>query len=222
MLQKFGRSFVLIALTISSLGCSAHIWSGRSDYPKSWWVEVPREDAVSWEVLPQDARKGEVILSKRTALGIFSNFASTSFTLDNEVYASVEGFWQMMKYPDGKKDIRLKDQTLIWPYTRDQVKQLTGFTAKEAGDQANTNMEILGITWVTYKGRRIEYKDKGQDRHYKLIEAAIRAKVLQNPEVAALLMKTKGLQLMPDHVQDPEATPAYRYHEILMKIRDEK
>jgi hypothetical protein len=39
-------------------------------YPAAWWAPVPRESAASWEILPQDAGPGEVILSKRTELGI--------------------------------------------------------------------------------------------------------------------------------------------------------
>lgn len=43
------------------------------DYPAEWFKEIPRSEAESWEILPQDAKEGEVILSKRTELGIFSN-----------------------------------------------------------------------------------------------------------------------------------------------------
>ena len=42
-----------------------------------------------------------MILSKRNELGILSNFAATPFTLYGKRYASVEGFWQMMLYPEG-------------------------------------------------------------------------------------------------------------------------
>ena len=52
-----------------------------ANYPQEWWVEIPRDQARSWEILPQDANEGEVILSKRTELGIFSNFSYTPFCL---------------------------------------------------------------------------------------------------------------------------------------------
>ena len=53
------------------------------DFPSDWWRPVPREDAASWEILPQDALPGEVILSKRTELGIFSYFDSPAYNSDD-------------------------------------------------------------------------------------------------------------------------------------------
>jgi len=62
----------------------------------------PEAHPPAWEVLPQAAKPGEVILSKRNELGICCpNFAATPFTLRGQRYASVEGFWQMMLYPEG-------------------------------------------------------------------------------------------------------------------------
>ena len=70
---------------------------GNSRYPSHWWAPVPREGAPAWEILPQEAGPGEVILSKRNELGLLSNFAATPFTFHGQRYASLEGFWQMMK-----------------------------------------------------------------------------------------------------------------------------
>jgi hypothetical protein len=56
-----------------------------------------------WEVLPQEAGPGEVILSKRHELGLLSNFAPTPFTFRGRRYASLEGFWQMMLYPESEE-----------------------------------------------------------------------------------------------------------------------
>jgi hypothetical protein len=190
-------------------------------YPCEWWREIPKEGVPSWEILPQDAGPGEVILSKRTELGVFSNFAETPFEMEGDHYASVEGFWQMMKFPEGPGDPRLQDPHIVWSYSRDQVKTLSGFQAKAAGDHANANMRALGIRWISFRGERILYKTSGQDRHYELVLAALLAKVEQNPGVAELLEKTKGLQLKPDHVQSADATPAYKYHEMLMLIREQ-
>jgi len=61
-------------------------------YPAHWWTPVPEDQKPAWEVLPQAAKPGEVILSKRNELGILSNFAATPFTLRGKRYASVEGF----------------------------------------------------------------------------------------------------------------------------------
>ena len=73
-------------------------------YPEHWWTPVPADQAASWEVLPQQAQPGAVILSKRNELGLLSNFAATPFELDGKRYASVEGFWQMLLYPEGPTD----------------------------------------------------------------------------------------------------------------------
>src|SRR3979409_1217282 len=77
-----------------------------------------------WEILPQEAGPGEVILSKRNELGLLSNFAPTPFVFRGKRYASLEGFWQMMKYPESPSDARAKFPNLEWKYTREQVAQM--------------------------------------------------------------------------------------------------
>src|SRR5215467_7768981 len=67
-------------------------------YPATWWKPAPKKGAPDWEILPQEAGPGEVILSKRHELGLLSNFAPTPFVFRGRRYASIEGFWQMMKY----------------------------------------------------------------------------------------------------------------------------
>ena len=61
-------------------------------YPAHWWTPVPKEGAPTWEILPQEAGPGEVILSKRNELGLLSNFAATPFEFHGKRYASLEGF----------------------------------------------------------------------------------------------------------------------------------
>jgi predicted NAD-dependent protein-ADP-ribosyltransferase YbiA (DUF1768 family) len=190
-----------------------------SRYPAHWWQEVPRQEAASWEILPQDAGPGEVILSKRNELGLLSNFAATPFTFHGKRYASLEGFWQMMKYPEGPDDVRAKFPSLVWSYTRVQVSLLSGFEAKKAGTLASNNMKKMGIDWVTFEGKRMEYRPKTPGEHYKLIVAATWEKVRQNPEVKKILMATGNLVLKPDHHQEPDAAAAWRYYEILTDIR---
>ena len=93
----------------------------QTKYPESWWTPVSADGAPEWEILPQAAKpKEEVILSKRNELGILSNFAATPFFYLKKRYASVEGFWQMMKYPDPelKNDPRNK---VTFPFSREQV-----------------------------------------------------------------------------------------------------
>src|SRR5712691_3426789 len=190
-------------------------------YPAHWWTPAPKEGAPSWEILPQEAGPGEVILSKRNELGLLSNFAATPFVFHGKRYASLEGFWQMMKYPEGPKDPRAKFPGREWKYTRRQVAQMVSFEANHAGALASANMEKMGITWVSFEGKHFEYKPDVPGEHYKLIVAATWEKVKQNPEVKKVLLSTGDLILKPDHHQEPNAPAAWAYYEILMQIRTE-
>lgn len=195
--------------------------SRDSRYPAHWWAAAPREGAPSWEILPQDAGPGEVILSKRNELGLLSNFAATPFVYEGKGYASLEGFWQMMKYHEGPNDARAKFPGLEWKYTREQVAQLTSFEAKNAGTLADVNMKKMGITWITFAGKQFEYKPETPGEQYRLIVAATWEKVRQNPEVEKVLLSTGDLILKPDHHQGPNPPAAWRYYDILTQIRTE-
>jgi predicted NAD-dependent protein-ADP-ribosyltransferase YbiA (DUF1768 family) len=190
-------------------------------YSAEWWAPVPKEGAPKWEILPQEAGPGEVILSKRNELGQLSNFAATPFTYNDKKYASLEGFWQMMKYPEGPDDPRVKATGLEWKYTRDDVAQMTAFKAKAAGDLANANMKTMGIDWVTFEGKQIDYHPAKPGEHYRIIKEATWEKVKQNPEVKKVLLATGDLVLKPDHHQERDATAAWKYYDILMEIRGE-
>jgi len=79
----------------------------------------------------------------------------------------------------------------------------------------------MGITWVSFEGKRFEYKPAVPGEHYKLIVAATWEKVRQNPGVKRVLLATGDLVLKPDHHQEPNAPAAWRYFEILTRIRKE-
>ena len=111
---------------------SSSVQSSDSPYPAHWWTPVPKDGAQAWEILPQEAGPGEVILSKRHELGLLSNMAG---------------------------------------------------------------------------------------EHYRLIVAATWEKVRQNPAVKKVLLATGDLILKPDHHQEPNAPAAWRYYEILSRIR---
>jgi len=190
-------------------------------YPAAWFAPAPTAGAPAWEILPQAAGAGEVILSKRNELGILSNFAPTPFTFRGKRYASLEGFWQAMKFPEGPDDPRAHADGVKWRYTRDEVEQLAGFDAKNAGGQGSGAMQRLGIDWVSFEGRRFLYRPATPGEHYELIVAAMRAKLEQNPEVRRVLLATGDLALRPDHRQEPKAPAAWRYYEIWMQLREE-
>jgi predicted NAD-dependent protein-ADP-ribosyltransferase YbiA (DUF1768 family) len=192
-----------------------------SRYPAHWFAPIDDPKKPEWEILPQEAKPGEVILSKRNELGLLSNFAPTPFTFHDVRYASLEGFWQMMLYPEGPDDPRAKFPGVTWKFTREQVSQMTAFDAKSAGTLAEENMKKLGIGWVSFEGKRFDYRPAAPGEHYRLIEAATRAKVDQNPEVKRVLLATGDLILKPDHITGPDDPAAWKYYEILTKIRGE-
>lgn len=206
---------IFVALFVTPLGYS----QGR--YPTHWWEPIDDPKKPVWEILPQEAKPGEVILSKRHELGLLSNFAPTPFTFRGKHYASLEGFWQAMLYPEGPNDPRARHAGIEWKYTREQVTRMTAFEAKRAGDLAEANMRQMGIHWVSFEGERFPYRPVKPGKHYRLIVVATRAKVLQNPEVKKVLLATGDLILRPDHLQEPNAPAAWRYFEILMNIRKE-
>jgi predicted NAD-dependent protein-ADP-ribosyltransferase YbiA (DUF1768 family) len=195
--------------------------AGAAAYPAHWWAAVPPESAASWEILPQAAGPGEVIVSKRHELGLLSNFAATPFTYRGRRYASVEGFWQAMLYPEGPDDPRARFPGLEWPHTRDEVAAMTAFEAKRAGDLAERNMLAMGIGWVSFEGRRFPYRAARPGRHHRLILAAMREKLRQNPEVRRVLLATGDLVLRPDHRQAMDDPPEWRYCEIWTRMREE-
>jgi predicted NAD-dependent protein-ADP-ribosyltransferase YbiA (DUF1768 family) len=190
-------------------------------YPAHWWTPVPEANKPDWEILPQAAKPGEVILSKRNELGILSNFAATPFTLYGKRYASVEGFWQMMLYPEGPDDPRAKFPGIAWAHTREEVGQMTAFDAKNAGELGEENMKKMGIDWVTFQGKRMKYWSMEKGDHYRLIVQAMRAKLEQNRKVKEILLSTGSLILRPDHYQEQNPPAEWRYYQIWMDLRSQ-
>jgi predicted NAD-dependent protein-ADP-ribosyltransferase YbiA (DUF1768 family) len=190
-------------------------------YPVHWWTPVPEANKPDWEILPQAAKPGEVILSKRNELGILSNFAATPFTLDYKRYASVEGFWQMMLYPEGPDDPRARFPGITWAHTRAEVSQMTAFDAKNAGELGEQNMKKMGIDWVTFNGKRMTYWSLKKGEHYRIIIQAMRAKLEQNPKVKEILLSTGSLVLRPDHYQEQNPPAEWQYFQIWMDLRSE-
>jgi predicted NAD-dependent protein-ADP-ribosyltransferase YbiA (DUF1768 family) len=212
----------IVAMLVLALGAFASSGIGQERdprYPKHWWAPVSNEGKPDWEILPQEAGPGEVILSKRHELGLLSNFAPTPFVFHGKRYESLEGFWQMMLYPEDSRDPRATFPGVSWKYSRDQVAQMTAFEAKAAGTLAEENMKQMGINWATFAGRRFKYRSAVPGTHYRLIVEATWAKVRQNPEVRKVLLSTGDLILKPDHHPEPNAPPEWRYYEILTRIR---
>lgn len=212
---------ILFVLAVGATSVFAQQIQRDPRYPAHWWTPIVDPKKPDWEIMPQEAAAGEVILSKRHELGLLSNFAPTPFVFHGKKYASLEGFWQMMKYPEDRNDPRAKFAGLEWKYPRDQVAQMVAFEANAAGALASANMTKMGISWVSFEGRRFEYKPAVAGEHYKLIVEATWEKVKQNPEVKQVLLSTGDLILKPDHHQEANAPAAWAYYEILTQIRTE-
>jgi predicted NAD-dependent protein-ADP-ribosyltransferase YbiA (DUF1768 family) len=222
MAHRLASTAVCVAAALA--WCLSHT-AGRAEqaasYPSHWWAPVPEDQRAVWEILPQAAKPGQVILSKRNELGILSNFAATPFTFRGKRYASLEGFWQMMLYPEGPDDLRAKAAGIVWVHTRGEVAGMTGFEAKDAGTAAEAIMRKIGIGWVTFEGNRIEYRSSKRAAHYDLIVAAMRAKMEQNPQVREILLATGSLTLLPDHTPEARAPAEWLYFQIWMELRRE-
>jgi predicted NAD-dependent protein-ADP-ribosyltransferase YbiA (DUF1768 family) len=130
-----------------------------------------------------------------------SNFSADPFVLDGERFASVEGFIQGTKFPEGHP-------------TRQEAFQSVSIKAKRLGKHAERRL-------VWWKGRAIPY---GSLEHHQLIEQAIRAKYQQNPEAMAALVATEGMTLIHDvgHPDPPNTSlPREVFCDILTRIREE-
>ena len=194
--------------------------SWKNDFPAHWWQEVPRNEAKSWEILPQDAGFKEVILSKRNELGLMSNFAETPFVYHGVCYPTIEAFWQMMKYPETENDPRWSWATK-WKYSRAEVSQMNGYAAKSAGNYANFLMDKFDANWITFEGRVIPFATKEPQEHYRLIWEASIEKLRQNPRVLEVLLQTKDLKLRPDHGISNEAPREWHYYLLWTDLREQ-
>jgi predicted NAD-dependent protein-ADP-ribosyltransferase YbiA (DUF1768 family) len=187
-------------------------------YPAHWWAPVSDAKKPGWEILPQEALPGEVILSKRHELGLLSNFAPTPFEFHGKRYASLEGFWQAMKYPEGPDDPRSQFPGLEWKYTRDEVAQMTAFAAKAAGDLGSRNMKTMGIDWVMFEGRQMPYRPgKGPE------DKGPSARSGEGEEVATLLRldgDAAGASDQSQKTADPDPTKGEHYRLVVEATRE--
>ncbi len=133
---------------------------------------------------------------KDPAHALISNFAATPFTLDGEGYASVEGFWQGLKFTD--------------PAARREVAMLAGGRARAVGQAVE-----YGPT-VTYGGEEIPV---GTWRHWALMERACSAKFEQCHEAREALLSTGTRPLTHRMRRDSRSIPGAIMAEIWMRIR---
>ena len=127
---------------------------------------------------------------------LISNLAHTAFTLDGKYYASVESFWQGLKFPSEKD--------------RRRIAHLYGKDAKRAGQGAPE-----AETFV-YNDAVIRF---GSQEHQRLMAKACLAKFTQHQEAKNALLKTRDRPLMHKPRRDSKTIPGVIMADIWMKIR---
>lgn len=129
---------------------------------------------------------------------LLSNFAHTPFVLWGERFASVEGFWQGLKYPEGSAEQR-------------RVFGLWGYEAKKAGRKAPK------ADTFTWQGKVYRV---GSSEHHGLMRLALEAKFAQNAEARRALLATTGLVLVHELPKDSVTIPGRVFAGMLMEIRE--
>jgi predicted NAD-dependent protein-ADP-ribosyltransferase YbiA (DUF1768 family) len=131
-----------------------------------------------------------------------SNFGLSPFVLDGTLFASVEGFIQGIKFPEG--DTR-----------RAAAFVSSGWPAKRIGDTADRSGAYWGGVRLTY----------GSADHHRLIERAMRARIAQSAGLQEALRSTGDAKLIHDTGGGAESPmtslPASVFCRILTEIRAE-
>jgi predicted NAD-dependent protein-ADP-ribosyltransferase YbiA (DUF1768 family) len=130
------------------------------------------------------------------ALALISNFAHTPFVLDGRAYASTEGFWQGLKFPDEADRRRL---AALW-----------GSDARDAGHDA------VAAEHLHYAGARVRV---GAFDHWQLMKRACAAKFEQHAQARAALISTGTRPLVHEVEPDSKNIPGVLMAQIWMQIR---
>lgn len=145
-----------------------------------------------------DARRAplNIVRSIEPRFAAISNLARTPFALDNEHYASIEGFWQGLKTTD--------------PAQRRSIAKLAGAEAKERGNAFGQPAEF------DYGGAGIV---AGSPEHWALMRRACEAKFTQNHDAHAALLATGERWLTHKVRRDSRTIPGAIMADIWMRIR---
>jgi len=130
------------------------------------------------------------------AVRLISNFAHTPFMLHGRQYASVEGFWQGLKFVDETD--------------RKRLAQLHGSEAKRAGQQAPE------AETFQYQGTRVRV---GCYEHWELMSQACGAKFTQHDAARHALLSTGTRPLTHRMRRDSRTIPGVIMADIWMNIR---
>jgi predicted NAD-dependent protein-ADP-ribosyltransferase YbiA (DUF1768 family) len=131
-------------------------------------------------------------------LALASNFAETPFVLDGRHYASIEGFWQGLKFPEDSD--------------RRRLAKMHGKKAKDAGSRAPP-----ADTFV-YGGTTIR---SGTFDHWQLMERACVAKFSQHQAARDALVSTGTRPIVHQIGPDSRTIPGVIMADIWSRIRQQ-
>ena len=126
---------------------------------------------------------------------LIANFAATPFELDGVRYASVEAFWQSLRFPVAE---------------RARIAALDGACAKYEAESMPYG------THVVYDDTEIPV---GSFRHWQLMKRACRAKFTQNADARTALLSTGARPLEHKVPHDSRTIPGVIMADIWMAIR---
>jgi len=148
----------------------------------------PREEAIRE---PINVWSG----SRDPQIALIANFAGTPFELDGMRYASVESFWQSLRFPQAE---------------RSRIAAYDGARAKHESEKQPYGTQIL------YGGVEIPVGSHG---HWRLMKRACYAKFAQNADARAALLATGTRPLEHKVRHDSHTIPGVIMADIWMAIR---
>jgi predicted NAD-dependent protein-ADP-ribosyltransferase YbiA (DUF1768 family) len=168
---------------------------------KVFWLRESKDKTLIFHSLGDraDACREPLNITSRSrgSLNLISNFAATPFVLDEQGYASIEGFWQGLKFPADDDRRRLAG--------------LAGSEAKDAGYYAPPADHII------YLGQDVRV---GTWDHWRLMERACSAKFEQHAAAREALLSTGTRPLVHQTKPDSRSIPGVIMADIWMRLRE--